>query len=239
MTSPAGDPPPLPTGARAIRAVPPGQALAWYTEALRLFKRAPVRYGLLAIAVAALQLVLSLVPLVGPPAANVIVPIVASSLLFAALAVDRGDKPRALHLVAPFAAPVQAIAAVIAAALCVSGAEWLAGWHFAGANILSIEDISDLAASDYVLVYVTGVAVSLPLTLVPLLAFFEGAGVRDAFASSVRAFMRNVGAFAVYGALSVVLLGIVFVTQGIATPIVLPLWAASSYAAWKDLFGAA
>lgn len=239
MTPPPGDPPRSLPGMRVIRAVPPGRALEWYSEALRLFKRAPVRFGLIAVAVAMLQIVLSLIPLVGPPAANVIVPIFASSLLFAALAVDRGDKPRALHLVAPFAAPVQAIAAVIAAALCVSGAEWLAGWHFAGANILSIEDITDLAASDYVLVYVTGVAVSLPLTLVPLLAFFEGAGVRDAFAGSAQAFARNVPAFVLYGVLSVLLLALVMVTQGIAMPIVLPLWAASSYAAWKDLFGAA
>jgi hypothetical protein len=239
VTSPPGDPAPSLSGARAIRAVPPAQALAWYMEALRLFKRAPVRFGLLAIAVAALQIVLSLIPLAGPPAANVIVPIVASSLLFAALAVDRGDKPRALHLVAPFAAPVQAIAAVIAAALCVSGAEWLVGWHVAGANILSVEDIASLTASDYVLVYAAGVAVSLPLTLVPLLAFFEGVGVRDAFAGSAQAFARNVPAFVLYGVLSIVLLGLVFVTQGIAMPIVLPLWAASSYAAWKDLFGAA
>jgi hypothetical protein len=239
VTPPTGDPPPALPGERAIRAVPPGRAIEWYGEALRLFKRAPVGFGLLAVAVAVLQILLSLIPLAGPPAANVIVPIVAGSLLFASLAVDRGERPRAVHLLAPFAAPAQAIAAVIAGALCVSGAEWLAGWHLAGVNTLSIEGLSELSAQDIVLVYVVGVAVSLPLTLVPLLAFLEGAGVRDAFGSSARAFARNVGAFAVYGALSLVLLALVMVTQGIAMPIVLPLWAASSYAAWKDLFGVA
>lgn len=225
-------------GSRAVRSVRADRAFAWYAEALRLFKRAPVGFGLLAIVVALVQLALSLIPLVGPPAANIVVPILASSLLFAALATDRGDRPRAMHLVAPFAAPVQAIAAVVVATLAVSGAEWLAGWHFAGANILSVKDIGTLSVRDYMLVYAAGILVSLPLTLVPLFAFFEGASLRDAFAWSVGAFARNVPAFLLYGGLSVALLGIVFVTQGLATPIVLPLWATSSYAAWKELYGA-
>jgi uncharacterized membrane protein len=76
----------------------------------------------------------------------------------------------------------------------------------------------------------------LPLTLVPLLALFEGMSTRDAFASSLAAFFRNLPAFALYGALSIALLGIGFVTRGLALLIVMPLWAASSYAAWKDLY---
>jgi uncharacterized membrane protein len=88
------------------------------------------------------------------------------------------------------------------------------------------------------LVYAAGVAVSLPLTLVPIVALFEGAGVADSFAASVAAFRRNVGAFLLYGGLSLALLGLAIVTMGIILPVVLPLWAASSYVAWKDIVGA-
>ena len=69
-----------------------------------------------------------------------------------------------------------------------------------------------------------------------MLAFFEQASVTEAFAGSIAAFLRNIAAFVLYGALSVALLGIAFVTWGLALAIVLPLWAASSYAAWKNLF---
>lgn len=231
------DPTPPTSGTREIRAVGANRALAWYSEALRLFKQRPVGFALLAVAVTIVQLLLQVVPLAGPPAANVIVPIVAASLLFASLATDRGDRPRAAHLVAPFAAPVQAVAAVIVAALAISGAEWVVAWQVAGVNMLSIDELLSLSVADTMLVYAAGVAVSLPLTLVPLFAFFEGAGVRDAFRWSASAFSRNVAAFLLYGGLSIALLGVVFVTQGIAAPIVLPLWAASSYAAWKDLCG--
>lgn len=237
MSSP--DPSPSLPGSREIRTVRADRAFAWYSDALRLFKRQPLGFVLLAFAVVAVELLLLLIPVAGLPAANVFVPIVASSLLFAALATDRGDKPRALHLAAPFAAPVQAVAAVIAAALVVSFAEWLVGWHLIGVNTLSVDDRTTMSVRETVLVYVAGIAVSLPLTLVPLFAFFEGAGVREAFGWSVNAFTRNVAAFLLYGGLSTALFGIVFVTQGIAAPIVLPLWVISSYAAWKDLFGAA
>jgi hypothetical protein len=236
MSSP--DPSPSRPAVREIRSVRADRAFAWYAEALRLFKRQPVPFALLAIGVVVVEVGLLLIPLVGPPAANIIVPIVASALLFAALATDRGDRPRAMHFIAPFAAPLPALPAVAAATLLVSGAAWLAGWHFAGTNILLREHMGTLSVQDTLLIYSTGVVVSLPLTLVPLLAFFENASVRDAFAGSIDAFVRNVPAFLLYGGLSVALLGIVFVTQGIAAPIVLPLWAISSYAAWKDLYGA-
>jgi hypothetical protein len=223
---------------RDVRTVRADRAFAWYAEALRLFKRQPVRFVALAVAVVALHFALLAIPLVGPSAANILVPILAASLLFAALATDRGDCPRAKHLLAPFAAPVQAIGAVIAATLVVSGAEWLTAWHFADANLLSLDDVIALSVRDYVLLYAVGTAVALPLTLVPLFAFFEGAGVRDAFAWSVHAFARNVPAFLLYAGLTIALLGVVVVTHDIARPFVLPLWVASSYAAWKDLFGA-
>jgi uncharacterized membrane protein len=41
----------------------------------------------------------------------------------------------------------------------------------------------------------------------------------------------------VYGALSLALLLFGLLTSGIGLLLVLPWWAASSYAAWKDIFG--
>ena len=231
------DPSPSLAASREVRTVRADRAFAWYSDALRLFKRQPLGFVLLAVAVAAAELALMMIPVAGLPAANVFVPIVASALLFAALATDRGDRPRAMHLLAPFAASVPAVAAVICAALCVSFAEWVVGWHVIGLNTLSLDERSGMSVRETLLVYGTGILVSLPLTLVPLFAFFEGASVRDAFALSLNAFARNVPAFLLYGGLSTALLGIVFVTHGIAAPIVLPLWVLSSYTAWKDLFG--
>jgi uncharacterized membrane protein len=231
MTSP--DPPAAPS-ARESRAVRADRAFAWYAEALQLFKRHPLRFAGLAVAIVAVELVLDLIPVAGRPAANIVVPLLACSLLFASLATDRGDQPRARHLAAPFAAPFAAVVAVLLASMVVFGVEWLVAWHVAGVNLLASGE--ELGVLPTIAVYGAGVAVSLPLTLVPLLALFEQASVRDAFATSTAAFLRNMPAFLLYGALSIALLGIAFVTAGLGLALALPLWAASSYAAWKDLF---
>lgn len=205
---------------------------------MRLFNRHPLRFVALAVAVIAAELVLGTIPVAGRPLANVVVPIVACGLLYASLAVDRGDRPRASHLVAPFAAPARALAAVIVSSLAVFLAEWAVAWHAGGVNLLDAGSEVALSAVDVLLAYTAGVVVSLPLTLVPMFALFEGTGVGEAFAASAVAFTRNVRAFAVFGALALALLGMAIVTMGILLPVVLPLWAAASYAAWKDLTGA-
>jgi uncharacterized membrane protein len=214
------------------------RAFQWYGEALRLFKRRPLPFIGLALAVIAAELLLGVIPVVGRPLANIVVPILACGLLYASLAADRGERPRAAHLVTAFAAPVASLGAVILSSLTVFLAEWVIGWQFAGINLLATDDSHALSPGEVLLVYAAGVAVSLPLTLVPIVALFEGAGVADSFAASIAAFRRNVGAFLLYGGLSLALLGLAIVTMGVILPVVLPLWAASSYVAWKDIVGA-
>ena len=164
-------------------------------------------------------------------------PLAACSLLYASLAVDRGERPRLAHFIAPFAAPAVSMAAVLLASFVVFAVEWLVNWHLTGTNLLAIEEPGSVGLLDTVAVYVAGVVVSLPLTLVPLFALFEQVTVREAFERSLAAFFRNVPAFALYGALSVALLGLAFITLGYGLVIAMPLWAASSYVAWKNLFG--
>lgn len=224
------------TGSRRepVRAAP-GAALRWYAEALRLFKAAPLRFAALAVAIIAAELLLGLVPVAGRPAAAIIVPILACSLLYASLATDRGDKPRAVHLVAPFAAPVTALVAIVLASVAIFAVEWVVAWQADGIDLLAGES-EGMRGSTIALVYALGVLASLPLTLVPLHALFENARVGEAFASSITAFARNLPAFVAYGALSYLLLGIAAATMGLGLLVALPLWAASAYAAWKELF---
>lgn len=221
-------------GREPVRAAP-GAAFRWYAEALRLFRAAPMRFAGLTAVIVAAELLLGLVPVAGRPAAAIVVPILACSLLFASLATDRGDKPRALHLVAPFAAPVAALVAIVLASVAVFAVEWIVAWQADGIDLLDVRGEA-MRGSTIALVYALGVLVSLPLTLVPLHALFENATVGQAFASSIAAFTRNLPAFLAYGVLSYLLLGIAVATMGLGLLVALPLWAASAYAAWKELF---
>jgi uncharacterized membrane protein len=229
------DEPPTLTAVREPRKVGIDRAFFWYAEAMRTFRRHPLPFALLAFAVLLADVGLQFVPFAGAPASKVIIPVLACGLLYASLAIDRDDRPRLVHLLAPFTAPANALASVVLASLVVFGAEWFVAWRFADVNLLTY-DGEPIEPRDALAIYGTGVVVSLPLTLVPLLALFEAMSARDAFASSIAAFIRNLPAFVLYGALSIALLGVGFVTRGLALLVVLPLWAASSYAAWKDLY---
>lgn len=217
--------------------MPANAALAWYADALRLFKRQPLRFAGLASGIVAVEIALDLVPVVGRAAGNVLVPLLACSLLFAALAVDRDDRPRFVHLVAPFAAPFTSVAAILLSSFIVLAVEWLVAYHVADVNLFSSSDRRAITPLAIFAIYGAGVVASLPLTMVPLLALFEQVSVRDAFMQSAAAFSRNVPAFAMYGAFSMALLGFAFITSGLGLLLALPLWAISSYCAWKDLFG--
>lgn len=220
------------------RLVPWQHAFAWYEDAMRLFKHAPVMWAALAVVTLATELAFQLVPGALALLREVVTPLVACGLVYAAAAADRGAALSLGHAIAAFRAPIGAIGAVVASALLIFAAEALAGWWIAGVNLLDLGDHdADLAPATLLGIYVLGILASLPLTFIPFHALLEGVAARAAFAASWNAFALNTAALLVYGAASLLLLGLGLVTMGIGLVLALPLWAASSYAAWKDIFG--
>jgi uncharacterized membrane protein len=239
MTPEPGDsPPPFAYQGRSPRRVPALRALAWYAEAMRLWKRGPATFAALAFITLVASIAFEPVPIVGFIAANVIAPLLATGMLYASLAADRGDQPRLKHMIAPFAAPVRAQVTGVIAGLVAFAAEAFSAWQLAGANLLLPgQAASVLPMQVIVAIYVAGIVASLPLTFVPFAALFDGEGPRRAFATSSHAFARNVPALALYAGISLALLLLGLVTMGVGLVLVLPWMAAASYAAWKDIFG--
>lgn len=204
---------------------------------MRLVKRAWFTWLLLGLVTLLVELALDAVPDFGSMLGKVIVPLVACGMLYAAAAADRGGKPSLWHALAAFAAPASAIAAIVAAGLVTFAAEALAGWFIADVNLLAADSPSrDLSLADITGIYAFGILASLPITFVPFHVLFERVALATAFGASFRAFALNTMPLLVYAAASLVLLGFGLATMGIGLVLVLPLWAASSYAAWKDIF---
>ena len=205
---------------------------------MRLWKRGPVMFGVLALVVLATNLALNLVPVAGVVLAQLLLPLLECGLLYASLAADRGERPRLRHLVAVAGAPPRALAAVVAAGLIVFATEAVVAQAIGGINLLSpAGNAESISGGALVGTYAAGIAVSLPLTFVPFAALFDGAGFRAAFAQSGAAFARNPAPLFLYGALSFVLLMLGLATSGLGLLLALPWSAAASYAAWKDVFG--
>ena len=220
------------------RAVPWQHALAWYEEAMRLFKRAPWTWIGLAIATVLTELLLKMVPGVGTLLSQLVTPLIACGMVYGAVAADRGSTPSLRDALRAFRAPPQAIAAVVASALVVFFAEAFAAWWIADVNLLDASggagDLSPVAVTG---ILALGILASLPVMFVVFHVLFENVRPVPAFIASWNAFVLNTLPLLVYSAASMILLGFGVATLGLGFALALPLWVASSYAAWKDIFG--
>lgn len=231
-------PPTPPTAAHLRpRVVPLSHALAWYEEAMRLFKFAPLSFIGLALLTIATELLLKAAPGIVALAGEIFTPLVACGLLYASAAADRGERPSLRAALYVFGESAGAIVAIVVASLVAFGAQAIAAWWIADADLLQYESMAQLSIPAVLGIYALGTLAALPVTFVPLLVLFERVSLRDAFAISAAAFAQNTLPLVVYGAASLVLLVFGLLTAGIGLVLALPLWAASSYAAWKDVFG--
>jgi uncharacterized membrane protein len=224
---------------REIRRVPAAHAISWYADAMRLWRRGPVAFSLLAFLLLAANLALALVPVAGVLVAQLVLPLLECSLLYASLAADRGDRPRIRHLAAVLGARPAAAAAIVVAGLVIFGLEAVVAQAVGGVDLLAPASAQSFTGGSLVATYAAGIAVSLPLMFVPFMALFDGAGFGEAFAQSAAAFARNPAALALLGALTFTLLLVGLLTSGLGLLLALPWSAAASYAAWKDIFGVA
>lgn len=238
MSTDPGSPPEPPRRVRSVRTVDLPRAFEWYAEAMRLWRRGPLTFSALALAILGANVALELLPRAGVVAAQMVLPLLECGLLYASLAVDRGDRPRLRHLVAVVGARPAAIAAVVVAGTLVFGVEAIVALEAGGIDLLAPgSSAAEIAPGSLLVIYAAGMLASLPLTFVPFAALFDGLGFRDAFAASFEAFTRNVLPLVAWGALSFVLLIVGLLSSGVGLLLALPWSAAASYAAWKDIFG--
>ncbi|MDQ6923352.1 MAG: hypothetical protein M3Z74_04205 [Pseudomonadota bacterium] len=221
----------------APRAVNARRAFAWYEEAMRLFKLAPITWCALGFITLTADLGLQLVPGIGIAASKVIVPLVECGMLIGAAALDRGQPLLLRYGLTAFGARPGAVAAIVIGALAVFAAEALAAYLLAGANLLAPDpDGGDLSSLAVIGPVVTGALASLPVAFVPFAALLADASFADAFESSVRAFSLNLAPLLLFAAIAVVLVALGLLLYGVGLIAVFPLLSAASYAAWKDIF---
>jgi hypothetical protein len=225
------------TRARIARAVPADHAFAWYREAMRLWRTSPAMFAALAGVAIAAELLLPLIPIGGMIVAQAVLPLIECAMLYASLAADRRDKPRLRHLLAVLGAPPRSLAAIVASSLIAFAAQALAAGALTDLNLLQPEAFSEqISLGDVVLIVGAGVVASLPFSFVAPVALFDDPGFATSFTESVGAFTRNLAPLAIYAGLSLGLFLFGIATSGLGLLLALPWLAASSYAAWKDVF---
>ena len=251
-------PEPAPAPSLEPRRVPAARGWAWIVEGFLLFRAAPLQWGALTVLLFVALKVVGIIPVVGLVAV-LAAPNFLAGLAHGAQALERGKPLRAGYLLSGFlksGAPLITIgalslAAYLGIAMLVAAlggdalrqlAELGPGGMADPANQAKLQQL----APELTEAMLVGIGLSLPVVLAtwfaPLLVFFDDAGVVPSLWLSLKACLRNVGAFTVYGA--AVMAGLVLLLPfslaarqldlgwWMLAPILIP----SVYAGYKDLF---
>ena len=198
---------------------------------------APGTWIALAFITVATEFLLRSIPVGGAMLSELITPVIACGLVYAAAATDRGEAPSLWFAVAALRISAGAVTAVIACSVIPSLLQALFAWWLAGVNMFGAEaSVAELAPVTLMGIYAIGILVALPFTFVPFHVLLEGVPPGAAFAASWKGFAGNALPLLAYAAASLVLLAFCMLTMGLGLMLALPLWAASGYAAWKEVF---
>jgi uncharacterized membrane protein len=240
---------------RGPATVPAGNGIAWWSEGWRLFAAAPWLWILITVVFCIIMIMLAFVPMLGTLATTVLAPVLSGGVLSGFRAVDRGDELTISHLFASFSdrlvplvivgllylagsiVIMVAVLAILVTAIGMSGiGALLSGDPLeAGFALLATFGIGAMLA--VLLGLLLGIPLMMAYWFAPALVVFRNAEPWAAMKSSFDACLVNMMPMLLYS-----LLGLVFaigatIPFGLGWLVLLPVFAGTVYASYKDIFG--
>jgi uncharacterized membrane protein len=232
------------------RAVDAGRGWQWIVDGFTLFKKNPVIWIALVVALAVLWIVSWFIPLLGPLLFNLLSPVFFAGLMIGCRAVDENRELEIAHLFAGFryAGPLVTVGGVyLVGTIVVIGIVVLLTGSAALSGVLSksTADVEAMATAlrSMALAFAIGAAVYIPLLMMiwfaPLLVVFNGLPPVEAMKLSFAACLKNMLPFLVYGVVILVLWFIASIPFLLGLLVLLPVLFCSVYASYKDIFAPA
>jgi uncharacterized membrane protein len=244
----------LPPPARGMH-VGASRGVHWWTEGWRLFVASPWIWILIAVLYFALMAGLAFIPFIGQIASTLLLPILGGGVLMGARAQDRGEDLGVAHLFACFqhrAGPL-----VILALIYFAG--WFVIWLLGAAMLIGVAGFGALGAIlsgdpaqvgaaalaafglAAMVVLLLAALLAVPLLMAwwfaPALVIFRNDEPIAAMKASFFASLDNVGAFLVYSLVGLALAVLASIPFGLGWLVLAPVYGASSYASYVDVFG--
>lgn len=232
------------------RAVDAGRGLAWWTEGWALFMRSALLWVALALILIVGFALVGMVPLLGSLATALLTPVFFASWLVAARKVESGGTLEVADLFTCFQGdrltPLIVLGALFAAATLVmflvagmlgAGAMFGlmgGGMHRSAGGMMSAMGAGFMA----VLVFlIFGMLATAALWFAPALVVFRSVAPVDAVMTSLRAVIKNVLPFLVYGVIQIVLAIVASIPFGLGWLVLLPVMLLTAYVSYRDVFG--
>ncbi len=230
------------------RSVPAGNGAAWLVDAWSLFMRAPGTWIGVFLLAFVLSVAISLVPLVGTIAVNVLMPVVFAGLALGCRSLEQGDGLNVNHLFAGFGdktgslvavgllyliAVIVVVIAMVVVGLVFGGIAGLSGAYSGKAGV-------GLGALTIVLILLVGMLVTMPVLMgiwfAPVLVMFHNRTPMEAIKESFTASLRNILPFLFYSFLGIVLAIVATIPFALGWLVLMPVAFISMYTSYKDIF---
>ena len=240
---------------RAPAAVPSGRGSAWWTEGWRLFVAAPGPWIGITLVFLVVMAMIAFIPLLGTIATTLLTPVFAGGVLLGCRALDRGGQLTVGHLFASFSDRLSplivvgviylvgslAIVAVVVACLVATAGVGGLGALLSGdpfeAGFAMLTSIGTGAILAALVATLLAVPLLMAYWFAPALVVFRNEDPMAAMKTSFHASVVNVMPMLVYSLLGLVFAIVATIPLFLGWLVLAPVFAASVYASYKDIFG--
>jgi len=242
---------------RRAGAVASGNGTAWWREGWRLFAASPGIWIAITVLYVIIMVMLSFVPVLGSLATTLLAPVFAGGVLSGCRAQDRGGELRIEHLFAGFTdrlgplmivgllylvgtlAIVVVVGTLLFAAVGMTGIGTLLTGDPLQAGVASLAALGIGALFAVLLGLLLGIPLMMAFWFAPALVALRNDEPVAAAKASFDACLRNLLPMLVYSLLGLAFAIVASIPLGLGWLVLAPVFAASIYASYKDIFGAA
>lgn len=240
--------PPTVQPAAAPRSVEAGQGVEWIKQGWQIFVKNPGAWLAIAVILIVIFVVLSMIPLLGQLAANLLAPVFAAGMLLGVRSLEQNGELRIEHLFAGFkqntgsliVVGVLYMAGMLIIALVAMG---IVGGSALTGGIVGGGRGAGTAAGGLMIGMLVMLALAVPLVMAiwfaPALVVFRNAAPIEAMKQSFDACLKNLIPFLVYGVIALVASFVAALPVGLGFLVLIPVLAGSLYASYVDIFGRA
>lgn len=230
------------------RVVEASKGWQWVVDGFEVFRKHPLTWIVLTIALVVIWMVSFAIPILGPLLFNLLSPVLFAGLMIGCKAVETGGELQFSHLFAGFQKNATALVTIggvyLVGTIVIVGIIFVASGGAMLSTVLqkSPGDLQMLAGAlrSVALALLVGFALYIPLLMLiwfaPLLVVFHDLSPVEAMKLSFSACLMNWLPFLVYGAVALVLWFIASIPLFLGLVVLLPVLICSVYASYKDVF---
>jgi len=236
-----------------IQSVPAGRGWQWIVAAFSLFKKNPLIWIVLHMILILMGAGLSILPVIGPYLLYLLTPLLLGGLMTAAKDIESGQDIEIAHLFRGFRQNTSHLITVggvyLVGQVVISGVMiMLGGPEFQQALRVGVEGIDPASitpevATRILMAVLAGMALFVPLAMAtwfsPALVILDNHSGFAAMGESVRACLRNMQPFLVYGVFSLLLLIVASIPFGLGLVLWIPVMVLTIYTSYRDVFAIA